>query len=65
MYSIGIRSLGIETRPLFNLLQPMHPCSRYTWVQKPSYSGSQSPQGTVNSAKMPVRTKNQATKRGV
>ena len=70
MYSIASRAYYITTRPLYNVLQPMHPLTRYQWVQLPTYVpppggvdvGFQR-QGTVNAAKMPVRAKIRATQR--
>jgi hypothetical protein len=70
MYSIASRAYYITTRPLYNVLQPMHPLTRYQWVQLPTYvspPGSQNfglqRQTTVNAAKMPVRAKIRATQR--
>jgi hypothetical protein len=37
MATIPIRGQGITTRPLYMILQPTHPCSRYLWINKPTY----------------------------
>jgi hypothetical protein len=36
-YSIAIRGSMITARPLTNVLQPMHPTSRFLWVGQRPY----------------------------
>ena len=36
-YTIPVRTSGLTTRPLSNILQPMHSTSRFLWVTGLSY----------------------------
>jgi hypothetical protein len=66
--SIQVRSTGMATRTLSNVLQPMNPTSRFLWVQKPPYispSSTEPASALVTRGKMPQRTKVRAPQRGL
>ena len=49
MYSMRTRAAAITTRPLNNIMQPMHSLSRFQWVGQPPYiSPSWYPGGPAN-----------------
>jgi hypothetical protein len=65
-YSIPVRAAGIATRPLSNITQPMHPLTRFQWVNQSPYtdpSRASVSKTLVNQGKRQVGRQTQATKR--